>query len=33
VRVLINLVAGNLAAQDAGEDVVAVVGHRFASAA
>jgi hypothetical protein len=32
VRILINLVARDLAAQDAGENVVAIVGHRFASA-
>src|SRR5436853_303183 len=32
VRILVDLVAGDLAAQDAGEDIVAVVGHRLASA-
>ena len=32
VCILINLVARDLAAQDAGEDIVAVVGHRYASA-
>ena len=32
VRILVDLVAGDLASQDAGEDIVAVVGHRFASA-